>query len=711
MRARRSFPPLLGAVAAIVLAASAIAEEFVVSSASQIDTALDSAGPGDVIVMTDGIWTNQFIRFRGDGTATQPLTLRAQTPGGVILNGTSRLEIGGRHLVVEGLRFEGGALSSGHVVQFRSGSTEAEDSVLRDSTIVGYNPSDRETRYFWVSMYGKRNIVERCLFENHDHSGVTVVIWGDWPNDHIIRDNHFKDRPEGTANGWETIRIGTSEVTDLSSRTTIESNLFERTDGEIEVISDKTANNVHRFNTFREMAATLTLRHATNAVVEGNYFLANGVNRSGGVRVIGPGHRIWNNYFEGISGRTEGTIALEAGEPNAPNFGYEQVTDAIIAHNTFVDSDEPAFALARSLGSSGRTLAPSGVTIYGNLVSLPGETVATHTNPGVMWDDNIAFASGLGSAPSSGVTLVMPDPLSATAQEIQRPAVGGPADNAATTALAFVTDDADGEPRGATRDAGSDEITASPPDAVRGPLTAEMVGPLWAREDPPDPPDGPDASRAVFIEAEETAAILDPDGDDVVFFVRNDSSASNGAVLKSPDGTRSNQGTQESVAVYDVTFPQPGDYRVYYKARGFSGSTDSFFRAGSLNADPSLIESTTSNGTFRWEEGGEIFSVTLAGIVDELRIGRREQDTEIDAIILFPGDALTGAELDALLAIGPVEPCDPDITFDGVVDVFDAMAYLALYDAGDLAADESGNGQLEPSDIIRFILKLEAGCD
>ena len=141
----------LSMLAAVLPGATAAATDFLVNNASEINTALNSAGPGDAIVLADGVWTNQAIEFDGDGAPGNPLVLRAQTPGGVILNGTSRLEIGGQHLVVEGLRFEGGALSSGHVIQFRCGSTNATDSVLRDCTIVGYNPPDRSTRYFWVS--------------------------------------------------------------------------------------------------------------------------------------------------------------------------------------------------------------------------------------------------------------------------------------------------------------------------------------------------------------------------------------------------------------------------------------------------------------------------------------------------------------------------------------------------------------------------------
>src|SRR5262245_28052904 len=82
---------------------TADATEHLVSSASQIATAMGSAQPGDVLTMTDGNWTNQRIQFAGIGTSVAPITLRAQTPGHVVLNGNSKINISGDYLVVDGL--------------------------------------------------------------------------------------------------------------------------------------------------------------------------------------------------------------------------------------------------------------------------------------------------------------------------------------------------------------------------------------------------------------------------------------------------------------------------------------------------------------------------------------------------------------------------------------------------------------------------------
>lgn len=693
-------------VCIVTAAAPASAADFPVSSASDIDNALNSAGPGDTLTMTDGVWTDQFIRFTGDGNPGQPITLRAQTPGGVTLNGVSRIEMGGTYLEVEGLRFEGGALGeSSHIVRFRSGSTDAEHCVLRDTAIIDYNPLDRNTRYFWVSLYGTDNTVENCRFENQDHSGVTVVVWGDWPNNHVIRNNHFVDRPVGPDNGWETIRIGTSGVTHLSSQTTVESNLFERTNGEIEVISDKTQDNIHRYNTFLEMSATLTLRHATNALVYGNFFLGDNVGGSGGVRVIGPGHRIWNNYFQDLAGRTDGIIALEAGESDGAASGYQPVSDVVVAHNTFVDCGDPAFALNRDFGGN-RDTAPTDITIVGNAISQPNQDVAIDSNGNIDWEDNLAFADGLGTAPGSGVTMLGSDPLFLSADGLYRPSAGGPLDGAVSPIVSIVADDMDGHVRGAPADAGADEISAA--SITRGPLDPEDVGPDWWDGSPPD---GPDPALGMILEAEDADEILDPDTDGVVFTVATVTGASGDAVLVSPAGSRTDLGSgpHGTIAVYRFTPPASGDYTVYALARGFSGSTDSFFTPHAFDTDPDTTDTTSNNGQFRWETGATIAYDSAQGEVS-LRFGRREAQTQIDAIIVYPVPNLSDIDLDYLLSEGPAEPCEADIDGNGAADFFDTLFFLRLFDADDPAADLSGNGDINSFDIFRHLNDLEAGC-
>ena len=180
------------------------------------------------------------------------------------------------------------------------------------------------------------------------------------PDYHQIDANYFADRPlpvnPTDPNGFETIRIGDSTQSLSNSFTTVKTILFERTDGEIEVISNKSGSNTFRYNTFREVAATLTLRHGNDNRVEGNFFLGQDTNNSGGIRVIGERQTIVNNYIANVDDRAGGAISISAGVPNSALNEYFQVKDAVIAHNTIVNVGGPAITFDDGLGSSGRTL-------------------------------------------------------------------------------------------------------------------------------------------------------------------------------------------------------------------------------------------------------------------------------------------------------------------------------------------------------------------
>src|SRR5688500_18069850 len=62
-----------------------------VSDMGQLNKAISSAKPGDVIVMADGVWPDARIDFNASATEKAPVTIRARTPGKVVLTGESKL--------------------------------------------------------------------------------------------------------------------------------------------------------------------------------------------------------------------------------------------------------------------------------------------------------------------------------------------------------------------------------------------------------------------------------------------------------------------------------------------------------------------------------------------------------------------------------------------------------------------------------------------
>ncbi|HEY0552207.1 MAG TPA: polysaccharide lyase 6 family protein, partial [Verrucomicrobiae bacterium] len=258
------------------------AAQVEVSTPAEILNAVALAHPGDTIVMRDGVWPDADILFSANGTAANPITLRAATLGRVHLTGQSRLRLSGNFLVVDGLTFTNGYRTSGDVIAFQESSlSPANNSRLTNCAILYYNPPNPTNDTKWVSIYGFSNRVDNCYFEGKTNVGTTLIVWvstqSNAPNYHVISRNRFGPRPPliAASNGGETIRVGTSDVSFNQSRTTVEDNFFDRCNGDAEFISNKSLENVYRRNTFYECEGALTLRHGNGCVVEGNYFFGN----------------------------------------------------------------------------------------------------------------------------------------------------------------------------------------------------------------------------------------------------------------------------------------------------------------------------------------------------------------------------------------------------------------------------------------------------
>jgi len=464
-------------VAVVLYSSFGFATTYRVSSAAEIRAIMSSAQPGDTLVMTNGVWTDERLVFQGDGAEDAPIVLCAETPGYVILTGTSNLRIAGSYLVVEGLRFVGGYSPSGAVVEFRNGSRWSHHSRLTRCAIVNYNPASKTRDYKWVSLYGSDNRVDHCYFAGKTHSGTTLVVWlSSQPNYHRIDHNYFGYRPPLGMNGGETIRVGTSDWSMYDSFTTVEYNYFERCNGETEIISNKSVNNIYRYNTFFECEGTLTLRHGNRCRVEGNFFLGNQKPRTGGVRVIGEDHTIINNYFDGLYGSDfRAALPIMNGVPNSPLNRYFQVKNALIAFNTFVDC---RYTMIIGAGkNSERTLPPENCVIANNLVMTSTRIITQEDEPiDMIWEGNLMQGSSLGITPPAGITLADPK-LVLAADGLWRPDSSSPGLGAAEGDYPFVVDDMDGQLRVSSKDVGADQL--SPDPIVRRPLTANDTGPEW----------------------------------------------------------------------------------------------------------------------------------------------------------------------------------------------------------------------------------------
>lgn len=348
-----------------------IAKEWLVNSESEYKKVFDKLSAGDEIVLANGNWENFEIVFSAKGTEEKPITLRAQTKGKVLLTGQSNLRIAGEHLIVSGLVFTDGFTPTSEVISFRKNKKELANNVRVTEVVIDeFSNPDRFESDYWVGLYGKNNRFDHSYLAGKRNKGVTMAVRltdeASRENKHRIDNNYFGPRPVFGSNGGETLRIGTSHFSLTDSLTIVENNYFDRCDGEVEIISVKSGKNKIRNNVFFESRGTLTLRHGNGNVVENNVFFGNGVEHTGGIRVINRDQIVRNNYLEGLTGYRFGSgFTVMNGVPNSPINRYHQVVNASIYNNTFVNVENIHLAAG---SDSERSAAPKDSTFKDNLI-------------------------------------------------------------------------------------------------------------------------------------------------------------------------------------------------------------------------------------------------------------------------------------------------------------------------------------------------------
>ncbi|MBT8180810.1 MAG: DUF4957 domain-containing protein [Eudoraea sp.] len=320
----------------------------IVNSPEELGEAIKNAQPGDNIVLANGIWKDVQIKFIGEGTEDKPITIKAETPGKVFIEGVSDLKFGGNFLIVEGLHFRNGHSPSDAVIEFK-----VDDNILGNHCIVtncvieDFNKPKRDNSDRWVQFMGRHNTLSNCYIAGKTNRGPTVRVdlSGNESiyNYHQIVNNHFGPRPPKGGPSGETIQIGNSYTSMTPSYTMVANNLFEECNGEVEIISSKTNFNEFRNNVFYKSEGSLVTRHGNYCTIDANYFIGDGVNQNiGGIRIINTGHWVTNNYFFNIKGKNfRSPLAVMNGIPKSPLNRYNQVTDVVVAYNTYVNCDSP----------------------------------------------------------------------------------------------------------------------------------------------------------------------------------------------------------------------------------------------------------------------------------------------------------------------------------------------------------------------------------
>ncbi|MEU0691276.1 polysaccharide lyase 6 family protein [Streptomyces uncialis] len=449
----------------------ASAATVTVSSLADLQREIDRAAPGDRIVLADGTYhvPTGGIRISGRHGTGAHITIVSQSRGGAVLQGARSFVLSDS----TGITISGFAFRQSQTLIIPA---DCSDIRLTRNDFKLADIADVD----WVVVKANDVKIDRNHFHDRSTQGVFLVADGpDAPIDPekktmakglIVLRNHFARHTYTGTNGGESIRLGVSHRALDEAGAVVEYNLFERCDGDPEAVSVKSSKNLIRYNTLRDCAGGIVLRHGNGTLVHGNHL----VGGTEGIRLYGNDHKVFNNHLTGLSGRAfvigSGTARDHLpGEPPAQQRGNDACDRALITHNTLVRN-------ARTLVGENRAHEPRDVVLSNNiLVADSGTLVALGQNTGFTWQANVLWGQAAdGTIPSTGFARTDPR-LQQGADGVFRLSSSSPAIGAAVPTTPAVTDDFDGHPRGSSRDIGSDQYATAAP--LRRPLTAADVGP------------------------------------------------------------------------------------------------------------------------------------------------------------------------------------------------------------------------------------------
>lgn len=346
-----------------------------VSSGVEFYSAQEQASAGDTIVWAQGTYSNIRMDINKDG-----IIVAAKPRGTVLFTGVSRAVINANQVTFSGFQYIGGFIGNLDVIR-----VYGSDVLITQVNIQNYT----SYKYLVVYKESRRTTISYCNFENRinlDDKNILSILVDNDPGYHKIQHCSFKNFDGiGKDEGIEPIRIGVSTQGQLDSRTLVEYCYFTRCNGDGEIISHKSRQNVYRYNTFiNNPVSELVLRHGDEGIVYGNFFL----NGMGGVRIReGSNHFVYNNYFEGLNRRS---IFLQ-------NDPVDPLSDIHIYHNTIINSREVR------LGGIGNN-PPSNVILANNVFTAPIEQIFSEATENETWYRNLTFGALGISPPTTGLS-------------------------------------------------------------------------------------------------------------------------------------------------------------------------------------------------------------------------------------------------------------------------------------------------------------------
>ena len=442
---------------------------------SELATKVSQSQPGDTITLLDGTYSGDECKLTANGTPDHPIVIQAKKIGQAVI--LSPISIRGDYIHLIGFHFA----QKGNI-EIRGTGCRVSRCVMNDVQVGK-----------WIRVFPESQQIEidHCRFQNKTNNRTEArrcqllqIFVRNQSEKHHIHHNHFVDIPDGkTSNGYETLQLITEnnpfDPDPGECGTIIEHNLFERCNGEAEVISVKSNNNILRRNTFRDCRGGLVLRHGDGNTVSESFFLGDNERRAGGVRLQGEDQIVINNTFRSLNAYG---VAMMDGTPDDL---YIRTERALIAYNTFVGCS-PALVVGVNHSKHPNGTPPKDCVIANNAFIL-GTPDALETNSDLKtvnlvqedepvnwtWEGNITDGD-LGMPDRDGIKSGKLD-MDYLANGVVAPTESSGLIGNAVGNYPDITTDVLGHSRGERKTIGCVEFPAQLEDG--GPLKAADVGP------------------------------------------------------------------------------------------------------------------------------------------------------------------------------------------------------------------------------------------
>jgi poly(beta-D-mannuronate) lyase len=322
----------------LLIANTAFCKIYLIHSEKEYNDISRHLKAGDEVIIANGTYPPWALIIATTGTAKRPISIQAETAGQVIFSGDATqpiFKLTGSYTVLQGITFTAcQIIKEGKQAGVLAELNNTQHCRITACTFTQNVAKSQFMPLVIVSGNGRYNQVDHCTFSNNtDNQELQVKISQEaFPEYTLIANNEFRDKPKVSwkvFNGGECIQIGQDPVLlgNLQPRTMVRDNYFIRCNGEAEVISNKSSNNIYLKNYFEDCDGELVMRGGHDCMIDSNIIKGG----NSGIRVNGTGHQITYNNISNVKTAIRLMYGMAAGKTDI-GF-YIAASNVLIEHN------------------------------------------------------------------------------------------------------------------------------------------------------------------------------------------------------------------------------------------------------------------------------------------------------------------------------------------------------------------------------------------